>query len=327
MVDFIFGRGARSPCPAMRLLIAFASGVRDSPSWHADNMDQHPRHYSCLARLLGPGGVSRMQRTAAGVHFNTLVPYDERTMIKYGVIAVEDLVHDLRTWSTLYVSGRMQKPQTILASTDEIDRWSACNLRQAFLSALVMQPARFTEHDLFMTIAGLSYSGDIRMHIGRRARIMMCASRVFTVPPDPGMGENPRKVANIVNVNRDGFRRLYAPCFEYADRLGYLRPEADGSRFQRVLDLHHLCGMFARLPDHLRDLCFRECRAVGDATQAASWRHALVSVESAARVLRRCIGRIGQRASFWQTLKGVYSAGVAKSIQYAYRKVAKSRQT
>lgn len=31
-------------------------------------------------------------------------------MIKYGVIAVEDLVHDLRTWSTLYVSGRMQKP-------------------------------------------------------------------------------------------------------------------------------------------------------------------------------------------------------------------------
>lgn len=103
MVDFIFGRGARSPCPAMRLLIAFASGVRDSPSWHADNMDQHPRHYSCLARLLGPGtrlvrsrrvriapltpsarppagGVSRMQRTAAGVHFNTLVPYDERTV-------------------------------------------------------------------------------------------------------------------------------------------------------------------------------------------------------------------------------------------------------
>lgn len=119
--------------------------------------------------------------------------------------------------------------QTILASTDEIDRWSACNLRQAFLSALVMQPARFTEHDLFMTIAGLSYSGDIRMHIGRRARIMMCASRVFTVPPDPGMGENPRKVANIVNVNRDGFRRLYAPCFEYADRLGYLRSVLVGS--------------------------------------------------------------------------------------------------
>ncbi|SPQ96998.1 Phosphatidate cytidylyltransferase, mitochondrial [Plasmodiophora brassicae] len=299
-------QAGRGPDPTTTM-VDFIFGVRDSPSWHADNMDQHPRHYSCLARLLGPGGVSRMQRTAAGVHFNTLVPYDERTMIKYGVIAVEDLVHDLRTWSTLYVSGRMQKPQTILASTDEIDRWSACNLRQAFLSALVMQPARFTEHDLFMTIAGLSYSGDIRMHIG--------------------MGENPRKVANIVNVNRDGFRRLYAPCFEYADRLGYLRPEADGSRFQRVLDLHHLCGMFARLPDHLRDLCFRECRAVGDATQAASWRHALVSVESAARVLRRCIGRIGQRASFWQTLKGVYSAGVAKSIQYAYRKVAKSRQT
>jgi len=30
--------------------------------------------------------------------------------IKYGVISEEDLLHDLSTWQTLYLSGRLQKP-------------------------------------------------------------------------------------------------------------------------------------------------------------------------------------------------------------------------
>ena len=43
--------------------------------------------------------------------------------------------------------------------------------------------------DLYHTICGLSYTGDVRM----------------------GIGENPTKIQNIVSANLAGFRGLYRP--------------------------------------------------------------------------------------------------------------------
>jgi hypothetical protein len=43
--------------------------------------------------------------------------------------------------------------------------------------------------DLYHTICGLSYTGDVRM----------------------GIGENPKKIQNIVSANLAGFRGLYKP--------------------------------------------------------------------------------------------------------------------
>lgn len=56
-----------------------------------------------------------------------------------------------------------------------------------------MLPEKLTEHELYATIAGISYLGDPRM--------------AFPT-------ENPRKVANIVDHNMQNFRRLYAPLIE-----------------------------------------------------------------------------------------------------------------
>ena len=49
---------------------------------------RHPHHYSRLARLAGAGTVAQVQEEyAARFYFNTLVPWRDKGMIKYGVIS------------------------------------------------------------------------------------------------------------------------------------------------------------------------------------------------------------------------------------------------
>ena len=61
--------------------------------------------------------VPPIQATGAKVWFNTLVPVPSSVpssapgqQFKYGVMAVEELVHELANWRSLYISGRMHKP-------------------------------------------------------------------------------------------------------------------------------------------------------------------------------------------------------------------------
>ena len=82
---------------------------------------------------------------------------------------------------------------------------SQANLTNAVRVALLLLPERFTEEDLFLKIAGLSYRGDFRMRIN---------------------AENPHKVYNIVYAQMDAFRELYKPIIEDLPNLNYL---ADGS--------------------------------------------------------------------------------------------------
>lgn len=70
-------------------------------------------------------------------------------VVKYGVIATSDLVDDLVNWNTFYVSGRMQKPVRILASTPEVDAAASTNLDSALAAALLLSPASFTDVELF----------------------------------------------------------------------------------------------------------------------------------------------------------------------------------
>ena len=37
------------------------------------------------------------------------VPFNAQ-LIKYGVVSMQDLCHDLHHWNTLYISGRLHKP-------------------------------------------------------------------------------------------------------------------------------------------------------------------------------------------------------------------------
>jgi hypothetical protein len=58
----------------------------------------------------------------------------------------------------------------------------------------------FTEEELFLKIAGLSYQGDFRMSLG---------------------GENPKKVFNIVSKQYDEFKEIYQPIIENIPAVSY----------------------------------------------------------------------------------------------------------
>ncbi|MGH0191893.1 UNVERIFIED_CONTAM: hypothetical protein FKN15_000329 [Acipenser sinensis] len=112
-------------------MIDFVIAVDDPPTWHTMNLMQNRKHYSFL-RFLGPKQVSSMQMNyGAGVYYNTLVPCDGRVKI--------------------LVQNENGKLRAALVS----------NLKSAVTAAFLMLPESFSEEDLFVQIAGLSYAAPI----------------------------------------------------------------------------------------------------------------------------------------------------------------------
>mmetsp|Transcript_53895 Transcript_53895/g.122837 ORF Transcript_53895/g.122837 Transcript_53895/m.122837 type:complete len:315 (-) Transcript_53895:64-1008(-) len=201
--------------PGVKLAIAYGSGavrqagyassdqpmldlilvVDDPVAWHAENLSRNRDHYSAVGSL-GPGFVSYLQRLPAGVYYNTLIPMKGKSsagrLMKYGVVGRNELVQDLEDWRWLYLAGRLHKPVLFAAgspSSAGLEQPVRANLEAAVRASLLSLPEKFSQEDLFMTIAGLSYAGDFRM--------------VF--------GENPDKVRNIVAPNIGRFEELFSP--------------------------------------------------------------------------------------------------------------------
>ncbi|OWY94854.1 Mitochondrial matrix protein, partial [Phytophthora megakarya] len=172
---------------ASESMVDLVFAVDDPQVWHEQNLSRNPHHYSVL-KYLGAANVAAFQENfGAGVYYNTLVPLTGKLLgtrlIKYGVVSSKTLCDDLLAWKTLYLSGRMHKPVSILATSEDIQAASSTNLSHALNYALLCLPEKFSEHDLYMKIAGISYLGDFRMTFG----------------------ENPKKVRNIVDGNLKSF--------------------------------------------------------------------------------------------------------------------------
>lgn len=181
-------------------MLDFVFTVDDPVTWHTMNLLQNRKHYSIL-KLLGPTMISSIQSEhGAAVYYNTLVPVDGK-IIKYGVISTESLIDDLIHWKTLYVAGRLHKPVRMLVQSENGKLRAAlvANLKSAVTASFLMLPESFTEEDLFLQIAGLSYAGDFRMVIG----------------------EDKSKVANIVKDNIQHFRILYSNILRDCPQVVY----------------------------------------------------------------------------------------------------------
>src|SRR3978361_1307305 len=173
-------------------MIDFIFGVSYTQHWHSLNLTQHRDHYSALGSL-GSGATSWVQdKLGAGVYFNPYVTVNG-TLIKYGVVNLDTLCTDLSEWTTLYLAGRLHKPVKILRDDPRVRLANQDNLIFALRTALLLLPSDFNEHQLYGTIASISYMGDPRMSLPT---------------------ENPNKVANIVLNQLPNFRRLYAPLIE-----------------------------------------------------------------------------------------------------------------
>jgi mitochondrial translocator assembly and maintenance protein 41 len=91
-------------------------------------------------------------------------------LVKYGVIETEDLLDDLYNWTSFYCAGRFQKPVLVLKSDAQVQAAVDRNLLSALAMGILLSPERYSDQDLFVKIAGLSYLGDVRMRFAENPK-------------------------------------------------------------------------------------------------------------------------------------------------------------
>ncbi|KAK9446760.1 mitochondrial matrix Mmp37-domain-containing protein [Limtongia smithiae] len=294
-------------------------GVTYTQHWHSLNMAQYPEHYS-LIRYFGSGAVSYVQdRLGAGVYFNPYVEINGLT-IKYGVVNIDTLCRDLLTWDTLYLSGRLHKPVKILRDDPRVRMANQRNLFSVVRTALLLLPEKFSEHDLYRTIASISYTGDPRMDVG---------------------AENPNKVVNIVHNQMPHFHRLYAPLIDTLPNLQLCGLGDDTITLAQDMDPQRRGNVVARLPAAFRQKLYARYTTIlgvdpttlpaaastenARAAQGTQFDQMIASHSSLPEEVSRVIKHTVKWPSAVQGVKGLATAGPLKSVQYLGEKYSKWR--
>ncbi|XP_060621925.2 phosphatidate cytidylyltransferase, mitochondrial isoform X1 [Anolis sagrei] len=294
----VFQQAGASSAETGNNMLDFVFAVDDSVTWHTTNLSKNRSHYSFL-KYFGPKPIANIQNYGAGIYYNTLVPCNGR-VIKYGVICTDALIDDLLHWKTLYVAGRLQKPVKILTQNENLKLQLALssNLKSAITAAFLMLPESFSEEDLYMQIAGLSYSGDFRMIIG----------------------EDKSKVMNIVKPNMLHFQKLYSNILEDCPQVVYKhqmgRLEIDKSPE----------GQFAQLMALPRTLQQQITSLVDPPGKNRDVEEILLQVAhdpDCGLVVHQGISGIVRSSSLIQTAKTALTAGVKKSVTYSLKKLYK----
>ncbi|NWV76647.1 TAM41 protein, partial [Dasyornis broadbenti] len=289
-----------SSCYPQNNMLDFVFAVDDAMTWHMTNLLKNRSHYSFL-KFFGPKQITTIQKYGAGIYYNTLVPCNGR-IIKYGVISTDALIEDLFHWKTLYVAGRLQKPVKILAQNENSKLQAALvsNLKSAVTAAFLMLPESFSEEDLYMQIAGLSYSGDFRMIIG----------------------EDKSKVQNIVKPNIAHFQKLYSnilqdcPQVVYKHHLGRLEASIDKSPE----------GQFTQLMALPKTLQQKITALVNPPGKNRDVEEILLQVAhdpDCGFVVHQGISGIVRSSSIVQSAKTILTAGAKKSVTYSMKKLYK----
>lgn len=301
---FAYGSGVKKQLgyadgnSAKKPMIDLVFCVNDSLDWHRKNLQLNASHYSAV-RLMGSSVISQIQtQFGAKVYCNTLIPLDDGSTIKYGVVTTSDLNRDLNDWTYLYLAGRLHKPVEVLYPPGlDIQNAIDKNFMNALHVSLLLLPERFTYFDLFYTIANLSYAGDFRM--------------IF--------GENKDKVKNIVAPQLADFRDLYMPSLERFCRQYITLPMDDCG--QLLQDKSEAATVFhlKNLPKTLEDQLFLEKGISNE-----GFVKQLSEDPNLPRTVQKNVNRIVWNSSVFQSLKNIPTAGLSKAIQYSWKKVLKT---
>lgn len=303
----VFSQGSASQKSTPQVDMVF--GVSYPEHWHWLNMKQYPHHYSGL-RWLGSNVVSHVQDDlGAGMYFNPYVDINGMK-IKYGVVNINTLLRDLRQWDTLYLAGRLHKPVKILRDDPRIRFLNQSNLISVLRTSLLLLPDEFTEYELYTTIAGISYMGDPRMTYG----------------------ENPNKVKNIVDNQFLNFRRLYSPLMDELPNLELISTtvtEKFGDNIEVALmrqdmDLTKRGNMLVRLPPAFKNKIYAVCHQLPHEEQFCNdIDKQMVSNNNFQQKVTSAVKHTVAWPSTVQSIKGIFTAGLLKSISYAGEKLKK----
>lgn len=286
-------------------MIDFIFGVSYSQHWHSLNLNEHRDHYSGVGSL-GSYLVSQVQdKWGAGVYFNPYVTVNG-TLIKYGVVNIDNLCSDLSNWDTLYLAGRLHKPVKILRDHPSVRLANQVNLLSALRVAMLLLPSEFTEHQLYSTMAAISYMGDVRMSLP---------------------AENPRKVDNIVSAQITNFRRLYAPLIENLPNLEFNDPHCStrdwvdnpevNVRLTQDMDPKKRGNMVRRLPQAFRDRLYFQFQSRYQIPQAEFDKMMEEAAdEDPERFHRREGGKFEQRIAAEEQLTDEVSTAIKKTIYW-----------
>ncbi|RAK73222.1 phosphatidate cytidylyltransferase [Aspergillus fijiensis CBS 313.89] len=317
-------------------MIDFIFGVSYSQHWHSLNLAQHRDHYSGLGSL-GSYAVSQVQdRFGAGVYFNPFVTVNG-TLIKYGVVNIDTLCRDLSQWDTLYIAGRLQKPVKILRDHPKVRLANQMNLLSAVRVALLLLPAEFTEFQLYSTIAGISYMGDLRMSLP---------------------AEDPRKVNNIVSSQMANFRRLYAPLIENLPNVTFNDPRCTQEdwiddpetnvRLTQDMDPVKRGNMVRRLPDAFREKLYFQFQSLYQIPRAefntmmkehndtdenlrrrqgGPFEQRIAADKELPKKVQAAISKTIRWPSTVQSIKGLFTSGFSRTMHYLWEKIEKYRKS
>lgn len=319
-------------------MIDFIFGVSYTEHWHSLNLTQHRDHYSGLGSF-GSGVVRRVQDSwGAGVYFNPFVTVNG-TLIKYGVVNLDTLCKDLSEWDTLYLAGRLHKPVKILRDDARVRLANQVNLLSAVRTALLLLPERFTEKQLYSTIAGISYLGDPRMSLPT---------------------ENRGKVDNIVNNQLTRFRQLYAPLIQNLPNIDFNDSRCAGrhwtddsaldAELEQDMDPIKRGNMVRRLPKAFRSKLYfqyqskfaipgKEFSAMMEESkdedangirrrQGGNFERRLAGddPESLSKEVKEAIRKTIAWPATSQSVKSFFTAGVGRSWRYVREKQDKYKQ-
>lgn len=277
----------------------------DNPyEWHQENLMRNPHHYSFLKYL--PNSVSNIvnlqERFGSQVYYNPFAKSDGYNL-KYGVIKTNHLIDDLCRWTHLYVAGRLHKPVKYVVDTSDANKALksaiAFNKESALRAAMLLLPETFSPIELYKKITGLSYMGDFRMMFG----------------------EDKYKVDRIVTSQIEQFDSLYMQIIRRKESVHW----NEGKKvFTQDLSPGALVKNLEGLPKAVR---LSICK---DHSKAARSIESHIVLSSVARsidcdkIVARAISSIVKRSSLSQSLKGLITAGLSKSINYSCRKLVKS---
>lgn len=210
----------------------------------------------------------------------------------------------------MYLAGRMHKPIYHIRPHSTISLNLHRNRLNALRLSLLLLPAEFHESELFHTIASLSYIGDFRM----KYRFM----------------ENKNKIYNIVEKQKDEFRTMYKGIAE-EELAEIVRWDEDGMVYQ---DNHpRIHGSYIqKLPKLFNERIQLEHKRylvnVGRVLDKSAIVEPKLSQEIATspeleQYIRKSLNRTTSYPALAQSIKGVATAGIVKSIVYGMAKVKK----
>lgn len=280
----------------------------DSLKWHQENYTRNNQHYSIMKYL--PNHIQKItqlqEQFGAKIYFN---PYVELSnfSIKYGVIRTDHLIEDLLQWTKLYVAGRLHKPVKFIISTcdrnEPLRHAIRFNKESAIRAALLQLPETFEARQLYKTITGLSYNGDFRM--------------IF--------GEDKNKIDNIVSGQSEDFNQIYLPVLkQHPSFKNLVAWNESKALFSQDSSQKAILKHLKLLPSNL---CNIICEEHGPVAKTLESEAILASVSRSIncdKIVSHAIATIVRRSSVSQSLKGLLTAGLVKSLKYSHRKLVKS---